>query len=176
MGCKNTLIPNSVTAIGDEAFCGCNLTSIDIPNSVTSIGESAFLSCSSLTSIFIPNSVTSIGEDAFGDCSNLTSVVSEIEEPFVFGNDAFWGINDSCILYIPKGTKEAYIAAGWTEDIFKGGIVERESSDVQFTTNDGANESVVNIFGMNGQQIAAPQKGVNILRMSDGTVKKVLVK
>ena len=65
-GCKNTVIPNSVTSIGRRAFFGCSgLTSITIPNSVTSIGEQAFGSCSGLTSITIPNSVTSIGESAF---------------------------------------------------------------------------------------------------------------
>ena len=74
-GCKNTIIPNSVTSIGDEAFQGCyGLTSITIPNSVTSIGSYAFHSCSGLTSITIPNSVTSIGISTFYNCSGLTSI------------------------------------------------------------------------------------------------------
>ncbi len=74
-GCKNTTIPNSVTAIGNSAFYNCSaLTSIDIPNSVTSIGDGAFWGCSGLTSITIPNSVTFIGDGAFHDCTGLTSV------------------------------------------------------------------------------------------------------
>ena len=69
LGCKNTIIPNSVTSIGDGPFYGCSgLTSITIPNSVTTIGESAFYGCSGLTSITIPNSVISIGESAFHSC------------------------------------------------------------------------------------------------------------
>ena len=65
-GCKNTVIPNTVTSIGNFAFYQCSsLTSIDIPNSVTSIGHSAFNGCSSLTSVTIPNSVTTIGGSAF---------------------------------------------------------------------------------------------------------------
>ena len=75
VGCKNTIIPNSVTSIGRNAFYGCSgLTSVAIPNSVTSIGGGAFCFCSGLTSVTIPNSVTSIGGYAFCDCSGLTSV------------------------------------------------------------------------------------------------------
>ena len=74
-GCKNTIIPSSVTSIGDYAFRDCSgLTSVTIPNSVTSIGYSAFEDCSGLTSVTIPNSVTSIGLFAFNGCSGLTSV------------------------------------------------------------------------------------------------------
>ncbi len=74
-GCKNSVIPNSVTSIGNSAFSGySNLPSITIPNSVTSIGNSAFSGCSSLPSITIPNSVTSIGNSAFSGCSSLSSI------------------------------------------------------------------------------------------------------
>ena len=74
-GCKNTIIPNSVTSIGGGAFDGCSgLTSVIIPNSVTSIGDKAFWKCSGLTSVTIGNSVTSIGDMAFYFCSGLTSV------------------------------------------------------------------------------------------------------
>ena len=76
VGCKSTVIPTSVTSIGDGAFAeNSGLTSIEIPNSVTSIGRFAFFRCSGLTSIVIGNSVTSIGGSAFRFCSGLTSIV-----------------------------------------------------------------------------------------------------
>ena len=75
LGCKNTIIPGSVTSIGYAAFAECSsLTSITIPGSVTSIGERAFMNCTGLTSVTIPGSVTSIGDGAFQSCSGLTSV------------------------------------------------------------------------------------------------------
>ena len=74
-GCKTTIIPNSVSTIGNSAFSNCSgLTSVAIPNSVSTIGNSAFSNCSGLTSVAIPNSVTSIGAEAFFRCSGLTSV------------------------------------------------------------------------------------------------------
>ena len=74
-GCKNTVIPDSVTSVGDEAFKDCtSLTSIIIPNSVTSIDERAFINCTSLASIILPDSVTSIGDGAFRDCTSLISI------------------------------------------------------------------------------------------------------
>ena len=76
LGCKTSVIPNSVTSIGQSAFPGCSgLTSIEIPDSVTSIGIEAFSGCSGLTSVTIGNSVTSIWEAAFFGCSGLTSVI-----------------------------------------------------------------------------------------------------
>ena len=81
-GCKNTIIPNSVTKIGNFAFDACDsLTSIVIPNSITSIGHYAFYSCDSLTSIDIPNSVIEIGYGVFESCSGLASIVVESGNP-----------------------------------------------------------------------------------------------
>jgi hypothetical protein len=112
VGCKNTTIPNSVTTIGNFAFCyswgltsiiipnsvtvigkcafeGCiGLTSVEIGNSVTSIGRYAFYSCWGLTSIIIPNSVTEIGDNAFYYCTGLTSIVIPNSVTSI-GNEAF---------------------------------------------------------------------------------------
>jgi hypothetical protein len=75
VGCKNTIIPNSVTSIGFCAFYCCQgLTSLEIPNSVISIGGYAFRYCTGLTSVTLGNSVTSIGHSAFDNCTGLTSI------------------------------------------------------------------------------------------------------
>ena len=75
-GCQSTIIPNSVTSIGNWAFFYCSaLTSITIPNSVTSIAGGAFQHCSALTSITIPNSVTYIGFNAFYVFNKLKKVI-----------------------------------------------------------------------------------------------------
>ena len=74
-GCRNSVIPSGVTAIGGWAFYACTgLTSIYIPNSVTEIGFEAFYRCSSLIGVNIPNSVTNIGYQAFYGCTSLRQI------------------------------------------------------------------------------------------------------
>ena len=74
-GCQNTIIPNTVTIIGNSAFSGCfGLISVTIPNSVTAIRDQAFADCRYMTYVNIPNSVISIGNGAFLNCRELISV------------------------------------------------------------------------------------------------------
>ena len=40
------------------------------------------------------------------------------------GTDAFKNISSECVLTVPHGTRQAYLDAGWSESIFKGGIEE----------------------------------------------------
>lgn len=143
-GCKNTIIPSSVTNIGGYAFSDCSdLTSIIIPNGVTSLGNYTFYNCSGLNSIIIPNgvttignytfygcsglnsitisnSLTNIGEEAFHWCSGLTTITSEILNPFEIGENVFYNNNKNiyatATLIVPKGKKAAYQStAGWSK-------------------------------------------------------------
>ena len=101
-GCMNTVIPETVLAIGDNAFSGSfMLTKMTIPKSVTTIGDYAFAGCTSLSSINIPNSVTSIGALAFGSCSALTAL--DIPNSVLhIGQGAFGGCTSLESIRLPK--------------------------------------------------------------------------
>ena len=104
-GCKNTIIPNSITSIGYNAFYGCSdLTSITIPDSVTSIRAGAFSYCSNLTSAAVGNSVTSIENDAFRACNKMTSVKIGNNVKYI-GSSAFYGCNKLISITIPNSVK-----------------------------------------------------------------------
>jgi hypothetical protein len=152
-GCKNTAIPNTVTAIGDNAFKGITgMTSIEIPNSVVSIGDNAFAFCFDLTGdLVIPNSVETIGESAFfqcegldgklvigesvsyiGDmafrkCSHISSAISLVTTPPALGNDlggmAFAEFGTQT-LTVPCGCIVAYQNSQWYDPIGLNGFYE----------------------------------------------------
>ena len=101
IGCKNTIISDSVTAIGDYAFSGCiGLTSVVLPDSVTMIDRDAFSGCSGLTSVVIPDSVTEIRGGTFAGCSGLTSVVIP-DSVTKIGENAFYGCIGLTSVVIP---------------------------------------------------------------------------
>ena len=95
VGCKNSVIPNSVTSIGYYAFYGC----------------------SGLTELTLPDSVSSIGDGAFICCSDLSKITSLAEIPPVCGSGVFDRVNKTnCELIVPEGSVAAYKQAEvWNE-------------------------------------------------------------
>lgn len=85
IGCKNTIIPNGITEIREEAFCGCIC----------------------LTKIFIPKSVVEIGRFAFSHCTKLKNIYCEAEKK-PNGWDSRW--NDGCKAKVIWGhTSDMYV-------------------------------------------------------------------
>lgn len=74
-GCKTTIIPDGILAIGNEVFSQCHgMKTIEIPSSVVSIGEKVFFYHYDLESITIPENVTEISSETFAYCDKLSSV------------------------------------------------------------------------------------------------------
>ena len=159
--------------IGDYAFSGCSsLTSLTLPSSVTLIGGHAFEKCSGLTSLTLPSSVTSIGSSAFEGCSGLTSVYVSWKSPLSIFASTFKDANtEKCILYVPKGTYDDYWLSNW--GIFAN-IVEYDATGINHIMTSG-DAKEISRYAADGQRLEVPAKGLNIVKYSDGCVKKVVV-
>ena len=149
-GCKNSVIPNSVTSIGNSAFCGCSglteltlpdnihfiegeafmgcsgLTELTLPNCVRVVEACAFKDCSGLTELTLPNSVTSIGNGAFAYCSGLTELTlpNSLTE---IGKSAFRGCSGLTELILPNsvtsiGESAFYLCSGLSKITSLAGI------------------------------------------------------
>lgn len=195
VGCKNTVIPNDVKEIDNVAFLGCSgMSSITIPNGVEIIGGGAFRACSGLTSITIPQSVTSIGSWTFYESNNLTSIIImnneglHIEDNFIRDCKALTDIYlcaetmpntdtyafynaplENITVHVPASAVDGYKAApAWSgfKDIVT--LTEEELASVGSIT---AQPTAETRFTIGGQHIAAPRKGVNIVKRGDKVVK-----
>ena len=180
--CKNTVIPASVNKIGGFSYRD-DLTTFVIPDHVTTIVAQAFMGCKNLNKIVIPKSVTSIGELAFCFCPSA-EVWCMSDNPYIVQQNIFnHGPETICeILYVPIGTQDSFRANPYW-NIFKN-ILDSDFSnlptyigkDIIITENQVNDDILVKRYNLNGISVSQPVKGLNILRMSDGTVKKVMVK
>ena len=67
----------AVTAIGQEAFYRCDITSVKLSNTLKLIDDKAFLECPNVKELTIPASVDSIGNYAFNSWDALEQVTIE---------------------------------------------------------------------------------------------------
>ena len=74
-GIDTVIIKDGVTGIGDGAFAGSGITSVQIPGSVEYIGKNAFDGCVDLSSVTIDDgNLKTIGKQAFFQCYKLSEI------------------------------------------------------------------------------------------------------
>ena len=186
-GLTSLSLPSSITEIGSSAFSGCTglkdvsfyingdfetyLTK-DHPCIEVGCGIKYYLNDEEITSIVVPSSVTTLGKYAFQKCSNLQSVYVSWPTP-ISAYKTFSETNlGKCTLYVPQGTEQDYWLANVWGDF--GKIVEYDPTGIdKVTTSTDAKE--LSRYSVNGQRLSAPAKGLNIVKYSDGSVKKVAV-
>lgn len=120
LGCKNTIIPETVKEIGKAAFkFNTGLETIAIPNNVK-IGESVFDGCTNLTTVTLGEGITSIDYYCFNECSSLKSITFPASITKI-GNHAFWNCSGLEVVTFKGGVPQsvnggAFHGVGTAED------------------------------------------------------------
>ena len=170
VGCKNSVIPNSVTSIGYYAFYGC----------------------SGLTELTLPDSVASIGDGAFICCSDLSKITSLAEIPPVCGSGVFDRVNKTnCELIVLEGSVAAYTQAkGWKEfsnirgfsgvevTVAEGNTIRAIGNQIEVS----GDFTSVEVYGINGALIykgkdnvvTVPSAGIYLVHVA-GETRKIVV-
>lgn len=177
------ILPESVTKIGKYTF-NLDETSpkeLTIPNNVEYIGKNAFRGCSELETLTIGSSVKIMDVTNFLESYKLTSIVSlAVTPPNPSREDGLYDsyfpyVLETATLTVPKGSLEAYKNNSYWGKFFN--IIEAgdNPSGISSVTDNGSNEPA-SVYSIDGSRIQTMQRGINIIRMQDGSVKKVLKK
>ena len=193
---KSIDLGNSLLYIGGNAFEKCyQLSSIKIPDSVTKIRSAAFTHCRSLRSISIPNKVEIIEATTFNDCEKLETLtigtnVKKMEEYIIaqcpslldvycyaeelpqVEYDTFDFVDLKYVtLHVPSSLVDKYKrTAPWNSFMSIIPITNTGINKLE------AGQTMDRIITLDGKTHKYPQKGFNIIRMNDGTTKKVIKK
>ncbi len=151
------------------------MTSVTLSPSLTFIDGGAFAECSNLSTLIIPSGLTSLStlnEGSIFTDSGIKSVYVAWPTPVPAGQ-FFYGFDVSqSTLYVPQGTRQDYWVAAVWEDF--GDIQEYDVSAVNQPAHHSEAKEVSR-YSLDGQRLATPVKGLNIVRYSDGTIKKEAV-
>ena len=119
------VLPPTLKVIGDNAFeDGQNLTKVVLPEGVDTLGSSAFYQ-STIEELVLPASLKVMKHNALNYCKKLRILRSKSATPpqaiireGTLDSMELWGMElDSLVVYIPKGSLEAYRNALWWRKI-----------------------------------------------------------
>ena len=102
------VLPARGTVLADNTLEYSSVSSVDF-NNVKIIGEGALHSSRNLTKVLL-RKVTKIKSMAFAECDKLKEVRCYMNVPPTVESDAFDGIAEDAVLWVPRGKKGAYEA------------------------------------------------------------------
>ena len=155
-------------------YLSSNLQNLDLKDAnVTDLPYCGLDRCQDLTTISLPAGLRSIDKGFLSNCRNLRTIYAYMPDPnALIYEDNFYYESREWTLYVPKGMKNAYQNSKWR---YCKEIIEMETSGIDSVIlHPDAKE--VSRYSVDGQRLAVPVKGLNIVKYSDGTARKVVVK
>ena len=177
------VVLDGIEALAWGAFRSCGqLESVVLPEGLKSVGEEnatsgVFNECYKLAKINIPSTVEYMSYQAFrtGSSSGLKEIYCYITEPQSYDdNEMSLFMNYyKPTLYVPYGTMNKYLAAdGWKN--FENIVEMPKPTAIDAISSNDTNVICGKIYSIDGKQLSQPQNGINVIKMSDGTTRKVV--
>ena len=196
---EEVVIPDNVTTLGTGAFqYDGKLEYVQIGKGITTLEKDLFNSCESLSSVELSEGLTAVKAFVFENCSSLKTVtfpstLTTLSESTSFGwspeslyflgtqpatgerstDEPFYGLYDKTKVYVPESAFDDYKQSTVFEKFFDEGNLLTFSTTGINTVKDSRIVPVM-WFDLSGRQLSAPQKGINIVKMSDGSLRKVM--
>ncbi len=170
---KKVNLPAHFTEIPIALMYGCiSLEEFTIAEPITKIESYAFTDCINLNTVTISKTVTNISSGAFANCYNLRKIILHNPIPPACADDIFDRLTkdfySDCELIIPKGSEDAYRTANvWCRFLYPAGLPETIQDD---------EATEVSRHDSQGRTLSTPTKGINIIKMSNGTTRKEIIK
>ncbi len=140
--------PEGVVYVGSEVFRENSPKGVDLPSTVLKMNDSFYVATGVETIALRATAVPEHGKDLFYKCTNAT-------------------------LYVPDASVDAYKAVA-AFAVVKQILPLSQYSAVKDVTAAETSAKVTAIYGIDGSVRTALQPGINIVRYSDGTARKVM--
>lgn len=141
-------LPDGITYLGEQVFAATNLVNVDLPENAPYIQDGQFAGCTKLRNVTFPSSILQVYNHAFMNCSNLKITALGSNPPEIMDYYDDWDepfYNASATVYVPKGAKSAYVAAGWGDYVL---LKESETGTVKtVSTSPAYGDTIVNASG-----------------------------
>ena len=197
---KTVVIPNTVTSIGKEAFSNCmSLYSVtSLINMPFNLDESVFQYTGTqydknivymAATLYVPRGRTAMYSNVEGwkKFMNITETDTKFKLTYMLDGAVYKTYEIQATEVItpePDPYKEHYIFSGWSEipylmpaqDVTITGsftIDPEYQLSVNSVSKDDTKPAI--IYSVDGRMQKTQQRGLNIIRMSDGTVRKVMI-
>lgn len=196
---EEVVIPDNVTTLGERAFqYDKKLKHVQIGKGVATLETDLFNGCESLSSVELSEGLTAVKKFVFQYCSSLKTVtfpstLTTLSNSTCFGwtpdslyflgtqpatgertkDEPFYGLYTQTKVYVPESALDAYKQS----PVFKKFFEEDNLLTFNATgINTVKDTRIVPVmwFDLTGRQLSAPQKGINIVKMSDGSTRKIM--
>lgn len=171
---REIILPKTTTVIAGQAFDNCtSLTKCTFSAGLTTIRQYAFRN-TKLAEVELPSTLTAMENKVFDGCKELTTVMFTSKAVPTLPDELFSNCPKLKTVIVPEESLEAYKAALKLPE----GVTIEGRAGITAVRSAAASAAVVEVarFDLQGRRLAQPQKGVNIVRYSNGTTAKVVVR